>query len=68
MIRTYHGCQIESTPAKTVMDGKTVLCDGYSHTVTKDGETVGVFDTLASAIANAKATREPYTYQPIVEE
>lgn len=68
MIRTYHGCQIESTPAPHTVDDGEILCDGFSHAVRKNDQELGTFPTLALAIAAAKGAHGPYTYQPVVEE
>lgn len=68
MKRIFHGCEVESLPAKWDAQNGEVLCDGYSHAVTKNGQDLGTFPTLALAIAAAKEQHGPYTYQPVVEE
>lgn len=64
MIRNYHDCEIESTP----LELRDLESDGYRHVVRKDGQQIAKCKTLAEAIAAAKKTRGPYTYQPLVEE
>ena len=67
MIRQYHGCTIESTlaPCGEVWSEPPkgelpeLLCDGWTHSVSRKGRSLGDYPTLAAAIAEAKRTRLP---------
>ena len=67
---TYHSCQVTTTvdPDGEVWDGDRLLCDGFSHEVTKDGVVLGQFDTLGKAIACTRSHGELIDPQPYLDD
>lgn len=66
LTRTYHGCQIISTPAESEIEGG----DGWTHRLSRDGADLGEFQTLAAAIAEARRVNagEPPMYTPLASQ